>query len=164
MVEMIFHDPAKSGEGSAVDARHEFLVQGVDLSACTARIHTFLEEYQLVRYGQVEVIESASLTGRDPAFAARLEEALSENRRRIRAFLEELRGEGVENLRQLETLPQGYQSKTLHTVTHLVDGFFGIDSFFYNLVEGSHGVSEDLMGRMAADPVGYRLISLKASA
>ena len=107
--------------------------------------------------------EAESLTAEDPRFPGRLEDALAENSRRVRAFLEELHGEGVDTLMQLETLPQGYQSKTLHTVTHLLDGFFGIDSFFYNLVEGSHGISDELRKKIAAEPAAYMLIAVKAS-
>lgn len=163
MVRKIFHDLDKVGPESAVDARHEFLVQGADFSACSRKIHAFLDGYQLVRYGTVHVEKTLSLTAEDTEFSERLDKATAENRRRIRVFLEELHGEGVESLRQLETLPQGYQSKTLHTVTHLLDGFFGIDSFFYNLVEGSHGVSDELRKKIAAEPAAYLLVSVSAS-
>ena len=163
MVRKIFHDLDKVGQQSAVNARHEFLVQGEDIPSCSKRIHTFLDGYQLVRYGTVEIEEATSLAGNSPGFPGRLEDAISENRRRIRDFLQELHKEGVETLLQLETLPQGYQSKTLHTVTHLLDGFFGIDSFFYNLVEGSHGISDELRKKIAAEPAAYMLIAIKAS-
>lgn len=163
MVRKIFHDLDRVGPESAVDAHHEFLVQGADIPACSRKIHAFLDGYQLVRYGAVQVEDSLSLTAEDTVFFERLDQATAENRRRIRIFLEELHGEGVETLRQLETLPQGYQSKTLHTVTHLLDGFFGIDSFFYNLVEGSHDVSAELRKRIAAEPEAYMLVSVSAS-
>ena len=163
MVRKILHDLDRVGRGSAVDARHKFLVQGEDIDSCSVNIHTFLNSYQLVRYGTVEVEEATSLAGGSPGFLGRLDEAIAENRRRIRVLLEELQEEGVKTLLQLETLPQGYQSKTLHTITHLLDGFFGIDTFFYNLVEGSHGVSDELRKRIAAEPAAYMLISVKAS-
>jgi hypothetical protein len=69
----------------------------------------------------------------------------------------------VESLGDLESLPQGYQSKTLHTLTHLLDGFFGIDSHFYNLIEGSHGVSAGLRGKIDSSPGGYMLLAVRAS-
>jgi len=163
VVRKIFHDLDKVGPESAVDARHEFLVKGTDVPDCSRKIHAFLDGYQLVRYGTVSVEESLSPTAGGAAFSRRLDDAVSENRRRVRVFLEELRGEGVETLMQLETLPQGYQSKTLHTVSHLLDGFFGIDSFFYNLVEGSHGVSDELRKKISAEPAAYMLVSVKAS-
>jgi hypothetical protein len=164
MIRMIFHDPGGGEENFSVDAGHEFLVQGRDLSACSGKIRSFLDDYQLVRYGRAVIDDSLSLRGDDPRFPARLQEALDENARRVRGFLAELRGEGVERIEQLEELPQGYQSKTLHTVTHLLDGFFGIDSFFYNLVEGSHGVSEALKEKISSAPGDYMLVSVRASA
>lgn len=163
MVRMIFHNPRTEGKESAVEATHAFLVQGRDVPSCSARIRSFLDDYQLVRYGRAEIDGSSSLGGADPRFSAKLQEALNENTLRIRAFLAELQSEGVERLEQLEGLPQGYQSKTLHTVTHLLDGFFGIDSFFYNLVEGSHAISDDLREKIAAAPGDYMLISVRAS-
>ena len=163
MVRKIFHDLDKVGQQSAVNARHEFLVQGENIALCSKKIHSFLDGYQLVRYGTVDIDEPGSLSAGSAGFFERLDEAVSENRRRINVFLQELHEEGVETLLQLETLPQGYQSKTLHTVTHLLDGFFGIDSFFYNLVEGSHGISDELRKKIAAEPAAYMLIAIKAS-
>ena len=35
-------------------------------------------------------------------------------------------------------IKQGYLSKTLHILSHFLDGFIGIDSYFYNLIDDSH--------------------------
>ncbi len=52
-------------------------------------------------------------------------------------------------------MPQGYKSKMLHVITHFLDGFFGIDTFFYNLEEDSHWVSEELQKKIAEAPTYY---------
>jgi hypothetical protein len=163
MVRKVFHVIDKSREDSSVEARHEFLVDGEDLDACARRIRTFLDSYQLVRYGSIEIVRERSLPAAEPGFSLRLDEALGENAGRVRAFLDELRQDGFERMEQLEEMPQGYQSKTLHTLTHLLDGFFGIDSFFYNLVEGSHGLTGEMRARIEAAPQGYMLVVVKAS-
>jgi hypothetical protein len=163
MLRKVFHDIDKSREYPSVEALHEFLVEGDDLDACARRIRAFLDSYQLVRYGSIAIDRKRSLPAADPGFLLRLDEALAENAGRIRAFLDELRQDGFERMEQLEVMPQGYQSKTLHTVTHLLDGFFGIDSFFYNLVEGSHGLTGEMRARMEAAPQGYMLVAVKAS-
>ena len=50
----------------------------------------------------------------------------------------------------------------LHVITHLLDGFFGIDSYFYNLVEDSHWVSEELRATIKTSPSRYWLIAVEA--
>ena len=44
-------------------------------------------------------------------------------------MLAELRESGYEKLPDLVGMKQGYDSKVLHTVTHLLAGFFGVDTF-----------------------------------
>jgi hypothetical protein len=163
MLRKIYHDVGRARDRSSLESYHEFLSEGADLRACTERLFTFLENYQLVRYRSVEVVEKSCLSAADGSFSGRLDDSLEVNGQRIRSFLEELRQEGVEYLTDLESLPQGYQSKTLHTLTHLLDGFFGIDSHFYNLIEESHGVSARLKKKIKSDPDGYMLLALRAS-
>ena len=160
----VFHKIGPLRGENTVEAFHEFLCEGRDLAACTSRLFTFFEGYELIRYGHLDVIEGKSLRADDPAFPLRLEKSLEIHRRRVRSFLEELKREGVDSISALENLSQGYQSKTLHTVTHLLDGFFGIDSHFYNLVEGSHGVSDGLRQRISGDPRGFMLLSVRGAA
>src|SRR4030043_54062 len=65
-------------------------------------------------------------------------------------------------LKDLQELPQGYKSKILHVITHLLDGFFGIDTYFYNLEEDSHWVSEELKEKIKTNPPIFWLLSLEA--
>ncbi|MBS1113124.1 MAG: hypothetical protein H6Q92_887, partial [Nitrospirae bacterium] len=80
----------------------------------------------------------------------------------LRGLIKELQVEGVMNLDDLNALPQGYKTKMLHVITHFLDGFFGIDTYFYNLVEDSHWVSEEMRRRIAENPSDFWLLSLDA--
>jgi len=142
--------------------RHTILVKGRDFQACKARILDFFQQYQLVRYSHITVLENESLPASDPGFEDRLHEAILENRRVLHELIEELQREGVRTLNNLEDTPQGYKTKMLHVITHLVDGFFGIDTSFYNFEENSHWVTDDYRGKMALKPSLYWLLSLEA--
>jgi len=163
IVKKIYHEIGARRDGIPVEAMHEFLADGADLDVCSGKIFSFLENYQLIKYGEVEIVEKECLTATDDLFWERLDHGIALNRKKVRSFLEELGHEGVLSLPQLEDLPQGYLSKTLHTVTHLLDGFFGIDSHFFNLIEGSHWVSEGLREKIRAESGSYMILCVKAA-
>jgi hypothetical protein len=142
--------------------RHSILVRGVDFQACKARILVFFRQYQLVRYSHITVLENESLRASAPGFGDRLHQAILENRRTLRELIEELQREGIKTLNNLEDIPQGYKTKMLHVITHLVDGFFGIDTSFYNFEEDSHWVTDDCRGKIALEPSLYWLLSVEA--
>jgi hypothetical protein len=142
--------------------RHTILVKGPDFQACKARILDFFQQYQLVRYSHIAVLENESLPASDPGFGDRLHQAVLENRKILHELIEELQREGIRTLNNLEDIPQGYKTKMLHVITHLVDGFFGIDTFFYNFEEDSHWVTDDYRKKMALEPSHYWLLSLEA--
>jgi hypothetical protein len=142
--------------------RHSILVRGVDFQACKARILDFFQHYQLVRYSHITVLENESLPASDPGFGDRLHQAVLENRKILHELIGELQREGIRTLTNLEDMPQGYKTKMLHVITHLVDGFFGIDTFFYNFEEDSHWVTDDYRGKMTLEPSHYWLLSLEA--
>ena len=73
-------------------------------------------------------------------------------------FINELTGCGVNRLDDIKNLEQGYKSKTLHTIAHLLDGFFGIDSCFFNLIEDSHWLSAALKDKIMENPGQYWLV------
>jgi hypothetical protein len=142
--------------------RHSILIRGVDFQACKARILDFFHHYQLVRYSHITVLENESLPASDPGFGDRLHQAVLENRRILHELIEELQKEGVKTLNNLEDIPQGYKTKMLHVITHLVDGFFGIDTSFYNFEEDSHWVTDDYRRKMALEPSFYWLLTVEA--
>jgi hypothetical protein len=142
--------------------RHIILVKGPDFQACKARILDFFQQYQLVRYSHITVLENDSLPASDPGFGDRLDQAILENRRILHELIGECQREGIRTLHNLEDIPQGYKTKMLHVITHLVDGFFGIDTFFYNFEEDSHWVTDDCRGKIASEPSRHWLLSLEA--
>jgi hypothetical protein len=141
---------------------HEILARGADIAACKGKVLKFFENYPLVRYSDIEVKETESISALDPRFKRRLSNAIRKNHRILRDMIRELQREDVSTLDDLEKLPQGYKSKLLHTISHFLDGFLGIDTYFFNLEEDSHWVSDELRKSIKAAPSSYRLFSVKA--
>ena len=81
----------------------------------------------------------------------------------MQEFLVNLKQEGFTALDDIQSLEKGYLSKILHTIAHLQDGFIGIDSRFFSLVEDSHGISRDLPQKIAAAPENYWILRLKGT-
>jgi hypothetical protein len=141
---------------------HEILVRGPDFQACRERVLDFFRNYQLVRYSYITVPESEALSAENSFFHDRLHKAITKNRQILRELVRELQGEGIHTLTDIEEMPQGYKTKMLHVITHLLDGFFGIDSYFYNLEEDSHGITEKLQEKVKESPSDYWLLSIEA--
>ena len=142
--------------------RHEILVKGADFGTCRAKVLQFFERYELVRYSQVEVAQDASRSAGDPDFHDRLQKAISKNREILGELIDDLQREGAVTLHDLSALSQGYKTKMLHVITHILDGFFGIDTYFYNLEEDSHWISDTLGKKIRADSSHYWLLTIEA--
>jgi hypothetical protein len=140
----------------------EILVRGADFQACKDKVIDFFQKYQLVRFSQITVLENKSLSASAPGFEDSLHQAILENRRIVHNLIEELEKEGVRRLNDLGDIPQGYKTKMLHVITHLVDGFFGIDTYFYNLEEESHWITDEFMEKIVSVPFHYWLLRLEA--
>ena len=140
---------------------HEFLVKANGLDEAAGRVERFLQLYELISYDRVVVLHQRCCRGWDGEFLPRIEAGMAENRRVVASLIQELQGVGMERLTDLPGLPQGFESKTLHILAHILDGFFGPDSSFYNLVEDSHWVSPGLMGELRARPEDYWLVALE---
>lgn len=147
----------------AIEYIHEILVKGEDYKACTGKALAFFDAYQLVRYSHINIVPHESISASTPVFEKRLHSAVMENHRLLNSLTKELKEEDVLTIDNLRELPQGYKSKMLHVITHILDGFFGIDSYFYNLEEDSHWVSEELMEKIKTLPEHYWLLFIKAA-
>lgn len=143
------------------DFSHQILIDGADLDRCRQRVLYFFHENLLLRYAQVEINKRHSLPASFPEFWPRLESAIKTNRETLAGLLDELQQEGFDQLSNLNTMEQGYQSKLLHTVAHLVDGFIGIDSYFYNLVEDSNRLSDNLRREIEKRPEEFWLLKVE---
>lgn len=142
---------------------HLLLTSGTDQSDAQTRVEHFFARNFLVKYDLVGVAAERTLNAGENDFWNRLEAGISANRQLVEELLAELRAGGFERVSDLAGMRQGYDSKVLHTVTHLLDGFFGIDTVFYNLAEDSHGISERLAAAIKANPAGFWLVEAECS-
>jgi hypothetical protein len=140
---------------------HLLLTTAVEPRKARARVAHFFEKNFLVHYDLIVIPSDRIISAEHPDFWPRLEEGIAENRRVIAKFLAELQAGGVQQLTDLAEIKQGYESKLLHLVTHLLDGFFGIDSCFYNLEEDAHGISASLARTIRGNPGGFWLVEVE---
>ena len=141
---------------------HEILTKGSDFQFSKERVLRFFQKYQLVSYSHIHVIENESLPASSHDFKARLQKAQLKNRHLLHNLLNELQSEGYATIQDLQTIPQGYKTRVFHVITHFLDGFFGLDTYFYNLEEDSHWVSEAFLKKIKANPSHYWLLSVEA--
>lgn len=141
---------------------HSILMLGPDAKACKEYVLRFFAKTPLVRYDSLNILEDEIFPATGPEFWQRIDEGTAENRQTVNDLLAELREAGTKRLEDLPNLPQGFQSKIVHTVAHLLDGFIGIDSLFYNMVEDSHWVSDQLRQEMRENPTEYWLLKVEA--
>ena len=139
------------------------LVDGPDFDTCRHRVERFFARTILVKYDSVQVVAEKSCNGADPQFWQKVEQGIAENRSLAAELLAELKNAGLTDINNLADLPQGYPSKTLHTLAHLLDGFFGVDSHFYNLNDDSHWLSEPQKNKIEQSPDTHWLIHVEAS-
>jgi len=141
-----------------LEISHDILLAGPDFDTCRRRVERFFEKTMLIRYDRVRVQVSESFNGVDEEFLPRMYEALAANHQVLTELLENLKEEGFVTLEDLRDLEKGYISKVFHNIAHLLDGFIGIDSRFYNLEEDSHGISRDLQRKIYGAPGNYWII------
>jgi len=142
---------------------HWMLCAGDDFATARDSVLSFFNKSILLSYDAIVADEHSSCSAEDPGFWVELEEGVAENRLVLGGFLDDLRGEGCRDIDGLTALPLGYPSKILHIIAHLLDGFIGIDSVFYNLIEDSHWLSEGLRDTIRKAPSRYWLVRVEAS-
>ncbi|MFZ5766870.1 MAG: hypothetical protein ACOY4H_14930 [Thermodesulfobacteriota bacterium] len=138
---------------------HCFLVDGPDRLAAVGKVNHFFASTVLVRYDQVVLVEEECCSATDAGFPALLARNIERNRELLAKLLGELAEEGFADLKRWSAMPQGYLSKTVHAAAHLLDGFFGVDSAFYNLIDDSHWVSDPLRERIEKSPDRFWLVT-----
>ena len=145
-----------------IEIYHELLVEAEDFDAAQHKVQRFFEKNFLVRYDAVIILEEQSLSAEHQGFFERIEAATAANRQFLKEQLSELANINVKTVEALNRLPQGFESKTLHTAAHMLDGFFGIDTCFYNLEEESHWLSDKAEEDIRRRPGRYWLIKVEA--
>ena len=123
-------------------AQHKILLSGASFKHCSDRAHSFFDRTTLVIYDTIQVVEEKSSSGLDDSFWQDLSQAEARNRALVNDLIDELKKSGLQSIDALLTTQQGYESKLLHILSHMLDGFIGIDSYFYNLIDDSHWLPE----------------------
>lgn len=142
---------------------HLLLTIGTDRDDAQARIEHFFARNFLVKYDRVTVMAAHTVNAEEDAFWKRLKEGIAGNHRVLAELFDELRAGGFEKLTDLLEMRQGYESKLLHTITHILDGFFGVDTVFFNMEEESHGLSDRLAAAIKANPSGFWLVEAECA-
>ncbi len=119
-------------------SQHKVLLAGDSFDHCSTQVHKFFDLTSLVIYDCIETIENKSFSGLDAAFFDHIAEAEMHNRRSMQGLINELVKADICKTTDLQNVEQGYLSKTIHILSHFLDGFIGIDSYFYNLIDDSH--------------------------
>ncbi len=141
-------------------AQHKVMVAGDSYTHCCTQVEIFFDHTLLVNYDEITIIKDKSFAAIDAAFTQQLKNAEEKNRQTVGALLTELQETGIKTISELQHLKHGYPSKLLHVLSHLLDGFIGIDSYFYNLLDDSHWVSSDRHQIMSRELEKYWLIHL----
>ncbi len=146
-----------------MNIQHHFLTRAETPAAAEEQARAFLGKTLLVRYTEVEVVPEGVINAEHPRFWPTVEHLAAQHRELCQHFLDSLRHTGITTIDDLIGVKQGYQSKLLHIFAHLADGFFGIDSVLYNLVEDSHAISPALRDAIGKEPRAYHLVAANCS-
>lgn len=141
-------------------AQHKVLVAGDSFESCCNQVRKFFDLTSLVMYDCIEVQDGQCFSGRDNDFFTVLAEAEQKNRESVRSLVKELQQTGASDILDLEQLEHGYPSKVLHVLSHFLDGFVGIDSSFYNLIDDSHWLPDHTVEEIRKNRVPYWLIHI----
>ncbi len=145
---------------SSASIKHLFLTKAEDQHQACHKVQHFLDHTELIRYEAMTIHDQSIMNGADPAFWTKVEQGVASNRAVAKGLIDELGATGISSLAELKDLPQGYPSKVLHTLVHILDGFIGVDSAFYNLLEDSHWLSDKLRQAITSKPEEYWLIPM----
>lgn len=141
-------------------AQHKILVAGDSFEQCCFRVRRFFDLTSLVIYDCIQVIDELCRQGLDADFFPELTKAEQKNLLTINALIDELESAGINRIGDLRSKDPGYRSKVFHVLAHMIDGFIGIDSYFYNLESDSHRLSDTERRQLRATPEKYWLIHI----
>jgi hypothetical protein len=137
---------------------HLFLAAGNSLAQARQQTTHFINTTQLVVYQSITIKDTEIRSGVWKHFWVEMETGIAANRAFCSTLLKELQETGLTDVEDLLAIQKGYPSKLLHILTHMLDGFIGSDSVFYNLVEDSHWLSEPLRSTIQQNPESYWLV------
>jgi hypothetical protein len=141
-------------------SQHKILISGDSFEHCCDHLHKFFDLTSLVIYDCIEARKGHSFSGLDSGFFTEIAAAEERNRKMVDSLIADLQKVGIEKSANLRDIPQGYVSKTLHILAHLLDGFIGIDSYFYNMLDDSHWLPAKTRTAIQENPGHYWLIHI----
>lgn len=141
--------------------RHLLLAAALDKATAVRNVLNFMQANELIRYDRVSVNAEKTCSAEQSEFWEHVKAGMDLNRLRCQEFLSELRQESYSGIMDITAVLQGYLSKLLHTVAHLQDGFFGIDSAFYNLAEDSHQISQKVRRHIEQHPESHWVVEVR---
>ncbi len=139
-------------------SQHKMILAGDSFDHCSEQVHKFFDLTSLVIYDCIETIEAQSASGLDAHFFEYIAQAESRNRQTVQGLIDELVKAKIKRTVDFHKIEQGYQSKTLHILSHFLDGFIGIDSYFYNLLDDSHWLPQETSDAIDNNPRHYWLL------
>ncbi|MBU1137518.1 MAG: hypothetical protein KKA76_00930 [Proteobacteria bacterium] len=143
------------------ESRQIFLVQAQSRQEAVQQVLHFLQTTELISYGLLNIDETGIMAGDSDVFWGNLWQGVGKNKAFSQQVLEELQRNGVREASDLLTVPLGYPSKLLHILAHMIDGFVGVDSAFYNLVEDSHWLGKKIETAICENPKQFWLIPVE---
>ena len=141
-------------------SQHKMLLTGDSFDHCNAQVHKFFDLTSLVIYDCIEAVESKSFSGFDAVFFDQVIKAENRNHQTVHALIEELVKANIQKTVDFINIEQGYLSKTLHLLTHFLDGFISIDSYFYNLLDDSHWLPPNTAQAIHDNPQNFWLLHI----
>jgi hypothetical protein len=141
-------------------AQHKVLVHGETFEHSLNHVNRYFDSTTLVVYDRIEPRHEQSLSALDASFFKELRAAEAKNRATLEGLLDNLRENGIVTMEDVGTMEQGYVSKIFHILSHFVDGFIGIDSYFYNLLDDSHWLPGNTAVSIEQSPESFWLIHL----
>ena len=139
-------------------SQHNILVTGESFAHCKQQVQKFFDLTSLVIYDCIEIREQTSFSGLDARFLEVIDQAQLRNRDIAKRLIAEISNAGIKKTEDLINIEQGYLSKTFHLLSHLLDGFIGVDSHFYNLLDDSHWLSPETRRLIEQSPKNYWLL------
>lgn len=141
-------------------SQHNVLLAGDSFAHCSDQVRRFFDLTTLVIYDCIEITREKSYSGLDADFFQQIELAEDKNRQRVQRLIDELDSAGLCKTSDFINIKQGYLSKTFHILSHFLDGFIGIDSHFYNLLDDSHWLPAATRELIVTNPSHYWLLHL----
>lgn len=141
-------------------SRHKVLVAGESFDHCSIQVNRFFDLTSLVIYDCIEIPEEQASSGVDSDFFRKIRAAEKRNHLMVCELVADLKKSGIQSISDMHKIEQGYVSKTLHVLSHFLDGFIGIDSYFYNLLDDSHWLPDSTANLIKQNPGQYWLLHL----